>query len=592
MIPSRFVVGLLCLLLLWAVPADAQHRCGGHTIHWIGGAPRASLDRGPRDHEPPTIPEPAGMSARDRELWDAIVYDAYDHPMPNPMSENGMTSLPLEDRRTLVIAENTVPTIQICIQSSDESYTGERLAAYSDTSWWRRQIDRWTNFSWRGDIQIDACTDEPMTGWIHVREGKEGEVSEEALAHASSWRYYDPHRILSRWSRSEIVWHPGNVRDLDEDHFEEVLAHELGHALGLWHAPSGSGFVMMGSGWASRPWPDKERWLSQWANHVGPNVQYPGLVRADDTPGDPPDRTALMALYHATDGKNWKNSRNWGTAAPLDDWYGVTIDGAGRVTRLGLTGNNLTGSIPPELGDLANLEKLWLRSNNLTGSIPPELGDLANLEDMDLPANNLTGPIPPELGDLANLEALWLYENNLTGPIPPELGDLANLEFLNLHTNNLTGPVPPELGLLANLVFLVLHINNLTGPIPPELGDLANLEELWLRSNNLTGPLPSSMTNLRRLDRLNIYDNAGLCAPADDAFQAWLASVNFKGDTCAAEDILSAGVKDLTEQALADLQEDSDERRTAEAVPALPVAGVVLLAMLLGLLGGRGRRVA
>ena len=78
------------------------------------------------------------MTARDRELWDAIVYDAYDYPIPNPMSENGMTSLPLKDRRTLVIAENTVPTIQICIQSSDESYTGERLAAYSDSSWWRR----------------------------------------------------------------------------------------------------------------------------------------------------------------------------------------------------------------------------------------------------------------------------------------------------------------------------------------------------------------------------------------------------------------------------------------------------------------------
>ena len=143
------VVGLLGLLLLWAVPADAQHRyrCGAHTIHWIGGAPRASLDRGALDHDPPTVPEPAGMTARDRELWDAIVYDAYDYPMADSTHENAMTSLPLEERRTMVIAENTVRTIQICIQSSDESYSGERLTTYSDSSWWRRQIDRWTNFS-------------------------------------------------------------------------------------------------------------------------------------------------------------------------------------------------------------------------------------------------------------------------------------------------------------------------------------------------------------------------------------------------------------------------------------------------------------
>ena len=121
-----------------------------------------------------------------------------------------------------------------------------------------------------------------MTGWIHVREGDEGEVRDTSLAHASTWRYYDPHGILSRWVQSEIVWNPEHVRDTPEDYFEGTLAHELGHVLGLSHAPSGSGFVMVSNEGAPRPWSDRERWLSQWANSVGPNVQYPGFARIDD----------------------------------------------------------------------------------------------------------------------------------------------------------------------------------------------------------------------------------------------------------------------------------------------------------------------
>ena len=89
---------------------------------------------------------------------------------------------------------------------------------------------------------------------------------------------------------------------------------------------------------------------------------------------------ALVALYEATDGPNWVNNAGWLTDAPLRDWYGVRTDGSGRVvTALWLDSNELTGSIPPELGNLSNLTSLGLNANNLTGSIPPELGRLTNL---------------------------------------------------------------------------------------------------------------------------------------------------------------------------------------------------------------------
>ena len=49
------------------------------------------------------------------------------------------------------------------------------------------------------------------------------------------------------------------------------------------------------------------------------------------------ERDALVALYNATDGANWTITRNWLSDEPLDDWYGVTTDAAGRVTSLSLS---------------------------------------------------------------------------------------------------------------------------------------------------------------------------------------------------------------------------------------------------------------
>ena len=271
-------------------------------------------------------------------------------------------------------------------------------------------------------------------------------------------------------------------------------------------------------------------------------------------------RAALIALYEATDGPNWVNSENWLTDAPLGEWYGVDTDADGRVVELDLRGtfddeagewvshglsgpiptelgnlanltelrlyaNDLTGPIPTELGGLVNLELLYLYENALTGPIPTELGSLANLTRLSLRDNNLTGPIPTELGNLANLESLNFWGNALSGPIPTELGSLANLEWLDLGYNGLSGPIPPELSNLANLTGLHLGDNSLNGPIPTELGSLANLEWLSLDGNSLSGPIPQSFLQLDRLSGFYIRGNESLCVPGTSAFVGWLRGI-------------------------------------------------------------------
>jgi len=263
-------------------------------------------------------------------------------------------------------------------------------------------------------------------------------------------------------------------------------------------------------------------------------------------------RQVLTILYKETGGSRWSRSDNWVTDAPLDTWFGVTTDSAGNVTGLGLPGNRLNGRIPPELGMLESLEHLdfgmyYADSNSLPGSIPPELGNLENLQVLNLRSNQLTGPIPPELGNLRDLEDLRLSGNALTGSIPSAFASLQNLGILNLDSLQLTGPIPSELGSLQHLRMLYLRSNQLTGPIPPELGTLLDLEALYLDGNELTGPVPGELGSIPQLRSIRIADNpllgplprdlirlpllyfhwnnTELCAPTDEAFQAWLNSI-------------------------------------------------------------------
>ncbi|CAM9497291.1 unnamed protein product [Ectocarpus sp. 4 AP-2014] len=179
----------------------------------------------------------------------------------------------------------------------------------------------------------------------------------------------------------------------------------------------------------------------------------------------------------------------------------------GALETLNLDHNEVDGNIPPELGDLRQLQKLWLNDNHLTGHIPQQLGRLSALKILHLSFNELDGPIPPELGNLAALQHLNLGWNGLSGHIPPQLRDLGALQYLDLSNNKLDGPIPPELGKLAALEKLELQRNQLSGSIPPELGKLSALKKLRLWNNKLTGPIPEELGKLAALQELFLSRN-------------------------------------------------------------------------------------
>ena len=232
-------------------------------------------------------------------------------------------------------------------------------------------------------------------------------------------------------------------------------------------------------------------------------------------------RLALTALYRATDGPNWTNNDGWLSDSLPGTWHGVTTDDTGRVQKIILSGNNLAGHIPEELGSLANLETLTLRRNELSGGIPIELSNLDNLGWLNLEHNQLTGQIPAWLGGLTKLRGVGLGHNRLNGEIPVALGNLNNLTHLYLAENDLGpkvdpttgytfagGKIPKELGNLGKLEVLVLSGNRLTGPIDDfTWANLGNLKELDLSENLLEWGIPETMGELSLLERLNLSHN-------------------------------------------------------------------------------------
>ncbi|MDQ1355380.1 MAG: hypothetical protein QG657_5690, partial [Acidobacteriota bacterium] len=228
------------------------------------------------------------------------------------------------------------------------------------------------------------------------------------------------------------------------------------------------------------------------------------------------ERAALIALYNATNGDSWTNNSGWKTP-PLDTdgfampgaesgWYGITVL-ADSVNKIELRNNQLSGSIPSELGNLSNLDSLYLDNNQLSGSIPSEFGNLSNLKWLWMSGNQLGGNIPSQLGNLSNLLGIFLFGNQLNGSIPAELGNLSNLQQLWLHNNQLSGNIPSQLGNLSNLLELWLSGNQLSGIIPPELGNLSNLHYLDVFVNRLSGSIPSELGNLSNLEWLYLDDN-------------------------------------------------------------------------------------
>jgi Leucine-rich repeat (LRR) protein len=78
------------------------------------------------------------------------------------------------------------------------------------------------------------------------------------------------------------------------------------------------------------------------------------------------------------------------------------------------------------------------------------------LEFCALEHNQLSGTLPTEIGNLLKMVTMYWHNNAMTGPLPSQLGKLSKLEQLQLNDNKFTGSIPTEIGTMINMLVLDL----------------------------------------------------------------------------------------------------------------------------------------
>ncbi|KAL6654826.1 hypothetical protein ACP70R_008291 [Stipagrostis hirtigluma subsp. patula] len=176
--------------------------------------------------------------------------------------------------------------------------------------------------------------------------------------------------------------------------------------------------------------------------------------------------------------------------------------------QLSLDGNNISGSIPKDIGNINNLQSLSLGDNFFTGSLPSSMCRLKNLGELYVEGNKISGPVPLALGNLTGLNSLHLDDNDFCGTIPSTLGNLTTLSELGLSDNHFIGSIPSAIFVPSLSIILDLSNNNLQGSLPQEIGNLENIVLFRAKSNKLSGEIPSTIGKCQLLQHLILRNNS------------------------------------------------------------------------------------
>ncbi|CAO2824681.1 unnamed protein product [Amaranthus hypochondriacus] len=295
------------------------------------------------------------------------------------------------------------------------------------------------------------------------------------------------------------------------------------------------------------------------------NLRNPQISRYGDMFSDSDEKAFLggklsISLLELKYLSHLDLSLNYFEGSPIPEFFGELK----RLTYLNLACSGFSGIVPPQLGNLTNLQSLDLYSGFLFNSLSTKslywLTNLSSLKYLNLGGVTLSSDWLPSLSKLHSLLDLNLYDCSLNTTFSDNLpsvnftslvrlnmssigmlqgshlswlSDLTSLEVLDLSRNfDLVGPIPTLyadlryldlsatdlsvdlheilLGFqnMSNLQYLDLSLSNFSGSIPTYVGNFSSLRMLDLSSNYLTGSIPTSLGNLIFLQKLNLSENS------------------------------------------------------------------------------------
>lgn len=234
----------------------------------------------------------------------------------------------------------------------------------------------------------------------------------------------------------------------------------------------------------------------------------------------------LAAVYEATNGDEWYDNSCWQVREPVpvcnlirgkaSTWKGVDCHkrGGGRVAKLSLQRNGLTGRVPRSLGALTALQFFDASENGISGELPPSGWPNVTTAALtySLALNRVEGVLPQETVSVVSADAptsslyLDLSSNFISGGIHGFSGWQTGTTIVLSH-NPLGGTLAPDSLVGNNLTTGIFQQSlelagvRLSGTIPANwagLSETANI--ISLSDNRLSGSIPPLDPLMRRYD--------------------------------------------------------------------------------------------